>query len=541
MASWPVAHDAVGERLATVGPGTPARPPAAEKKGRHAIDWTVWRTWNWYQSRGGWAGRESAVGPIRAGLRSLVRAHAFDDEDVASALRLCGVHVSAVDGSPAGAPVVVVFDELSPALFEFIGLTTAGGRRRVLAVDGGNSMCAPGAQWQLLDAGASDVLVWDDAAAAKVAARIGRWAEVDELVDAELARGELIGRSAAWRSVLRQVVEVAAFTDSSVLLTGESGTGKELMARLIHRLDARPSKPEMVVVDCTTVVPSLSGSEFFGHEKGSFTGAVSTRDGAFAAANGGTLFLDEVGELPPTMQAELLRVVQEGMYKRVGSLVWQRTAFRLVCATNRDLNDEQSQGRFRRDLYYRIAAITVHLPSLEERPEDTLPLFCHFLDLLRPGQSPHEVEPVVRDLLVARRYSGNVRDLRQLAVRVSSRHVGPGPITAGDIPHEERPVLPEADRDGSAVDFHRSVRQALSRGVTLKEIRQAAAEAAIRMAIDDAGGNLRVAARRLGVTDRALQLRRAAGRPSDAANAADAADGELGLCDRPKAVVAAAR
>jgi transcriptional regulator with GAF, ATPase, and Fis domain len=475
------------------------------------------------------------VGPIRAGLKSLVRADAFDTDDVASVLQAGGVEVSAVEGSPPGAPVVVFFDEFSPGLFDFIRLSSASGRRRVLAVDVARSKRAPAAQWQLLEVGASDVLVWDDAAAAKVVARVGRWAKVDELVDAELARGELIGQSPAWRSVLRQVVEVAAFTDSSVLLTGESGTGKELMARLIHRLDARPNKPEMVVVDCTTVVPSLSGSEFFGHEKGSFTGAVSSRDGAFAAANGGTLFLDEVGELPPTMQAELLRVVQEGMYKRLGSLVWQRTAFRLVCATNRDLNDEQSEGRFRRDLYYRIAAITVHLPSLEERPEDTLPLFCHFLDQLRPHQSLHEVEPVVRDLLLARRYPGNVRDLRQLAVRVSSRHVGPGPITAGDMPHEERPVLPEADSDGAAVDFHSSVRQALTRGVTLKEIRQAAAEAAIRVAIDDAGGNLRLAARRLGVTDRALQLRRAAGRPPDPG------EDELEVGDRSQPVVAAAR
>ena len=473
--------------------------------------------------------------PIRAWLKSLVRAHTFGGDEVASALRHVGVDVAPLVGSAAGAPAVVLFDQLSPALFETVRRISAGGRHRVLAVGVGGSMLPATAHWQLLDIGASDVLAWDDAATSQIAARVRRWATVDALVDAELARGELIGQSPAWRSVLRQVVEVAAFTDSSVLLTGESGTGKELVARMIHRLDGRPHKPEMVVVDCTTVVPSLSGSEFFGHEKGSFTGAVSSREGAFAAANGGTLFLDEVGELPPTLQAELLRVVQEGMYKRVGSLVWQRTAFRLVCATNRNLKDEQSQGRFRTDLYYRIAAINVHLPALEERPDDIVPLFRHFLDQLRPDERPHEIEPVVHDLLLARGYPGNVRDLRQLAVRVSSHHVGPGPVTAGDIPQEERPAICRSDGGGGSIDFDDSVRDALARGGTLKEIREAAADAAIRMAIDEADGNLRLAARRLGVTDRALQLRRAAGR------LAATPDDDLDLLENPEATVVGAR
>src|SRR4029450_9990071 len=118
------------------------------------------------------------------------------------------------------------------------------------------------------------------------------------------------------------------------------------------------------------VVLSLSGSEFFGHEKGAFTGAVAAREGAFAMADGGTLFLDEVGELPPPLQAELLRVIQEGMYKRVGSNVWRRTNFRLLCATNRSLLDPSTEGLFRRDLYHRIAAWTCHLPSLRERADD---------------------------------------------------------------------------------------------------------------------------------------------------------------------------
>jgi transcriptional regulator with GAF, ATPase, and Fis domain len=137
-----------------------------------------------------------------------------------------------------------------------------------------------------------------------------------------------------------------------VLITGESGTGKELIARLIHALDSRVDKGDFVILDCTTVVPTLSGSEFFGHEKGAFTGAIAQRDGAFAMADGGTLFLDEIGELPLVLQAELLRVIEEGMYKRVGSNTWRKTSFRLLCATNRDLLQEESRGNFRKDLYY---------------------------------------------------------------------------------------------------------------------------------------------------------------------------------------------
>src|SRR5262249_51814424 len=147
----------------------------------------------------------------------------------------------------------------------------------------------------------------------------------------------LIGDSPAWRRLVRRIVEVARFTDAAVLITGETGTGKELVARLVHALDPRTTKRKLVLLDCTTIVPPLSGGAFFGHERGASTGATPTRDGAFALADGGTLFLDEVGELPLALQAELLRVVQEGTYKRVGSNEWRETQFRLVCATNREL------------------------------------------------------------------------------------------------------------------------------------------------------------------------------------------------------------
>jgi transcriptional regulator with GAF, ATPase, and Fis domain len=151
-----------------------------------------------------------------------------------------------------------------------------------------------------------------------------------------------------------------------------------MVARLIHNLDSRPGKGNLVVLDCTTVVPSLSGSEFFGHDRGAYTGAVLERKGAFELADGGTLFLDEVGELPAPMQAELLRVVQEGTFKRVGSNLWRKSEFRLICATNRNLEEEQEVGTFRSDFYYRIAGWKLRLPSLRERPDDIVALFLHF-------------------------------------------------------------------------------------------------------------------------------------------------------------------
>jgi transcriptional regulator with GAF, ATPase, and Fis domain len=305
---------------------------------------------------------------------------------------------------------------------------------------------------------------------------------------------------------VRTLVEIGAFSDVPLLITGESGTGKELAARLVHGLDPQRRRHELVVLDCTTIVPTLSGSEFFGHERGAFTGASSTREGAFARAHGGTLFLDEVAELEPHLQAELLRVVQEGTYKRVGSDTWRRTSFRLVCATNRNLADEVSAGRFRHDLYYRIAGACVDLPPLRERRQDILPLARYFLADVRPDEPP-EIDSPLEHFLVAREYPGNVRELRHLVVRMALRHVGCGPLTVGDLPDDERADArtPRNLDDGLA----EAVRRRLDDGATLKEISAAAAEVAVELALADEAGNVTRAARRLGVTPRALQLRRA--------------------------------
>jgi len=311
---------------------------------------------------------------------------------------------------------------------------------------------------------------------------------------------------------------VAHFTNASILIMGETGTGKELAARLIHALDNRPGKRDLVILDCTTIVPELSGSEFFGHERGAYTGAVAARDGAFALADGGTLFLDEVGELPPTLQSQLLRVIQEGAYKRVGSNTWHKTSFRLICATNRDLLQEVAQHRFRRDLYYRLASWVCTLPPLCERPDDILPLARHFmLEHLREHDQPHtdppELDNTVRDYLLLRDYPGNVRDLRQIVWRIMDRYTGVGPITIGQLPEEDRlPIEMSSAWQGAELD--QLTRRALSAGATLKDIRATIEDAIIRLAIDDENGNLQRAARKLGVTDRALQLRRAAQRAS---------------------------
>ena len=442
----------------------------------------------------------AALGPSAVAIR----------DDVVRALWAQGVDAGAAADDPVG-PGVVLFDEVSTELVRLVRDRSNGGLHCVITVNAAPAALGDGTLWRLLDAGASDAFAWDPVhGPAAVAARLDRWRRVDDLTALPMVSGQLVGESRAWRSALRRVVEIAQFTDAPVLLTGESGTGKELVARLIHALDPRPGKRDLVVLDCTTIVPTLSGSEFFGHERGAFTGADSTRDGAFALADGGTLFLDEVGELPLALQAELLRVVQEKTYKRVGSNVWRNTSFRLVCATNKDLLEEAAQKRFRHDFYYRIAAWRVDLPSLHHRREDIVPLTRHFLGQLRPGQEPCGLDGPVLDFLVRRNYPGNVRDLRHLVTRMSHRHVGPGPITLGDIPEEERDRGEEADWRGDG--FEQSIRTALALGTGLKEITNAAAETAVRVAVSHEGGNLQRASSRLGITPRALQLRRAAER-----------------------------
>ncbi|MBO0919386.1 sigma-54-dependent Fis family transcriptional regulator [Cellulomonas sp. zg-ZUI222] len=423
---------------------------------------------------------------------------------------------------------------------------------------------APGVDvdpWSLLACGAADVvhLTGDDLR--PVLDRLRRWQDVDELVRAEARRAGAIGTSSAWRLFLRDLVEVARWSTAPVLLLGETGAGKEVAAHIVHRVDLRRREHELVLLDCTTVVPTLSGSEFFGHEKGAFTGATTAHEGAFARADGGTLFLDEVGELPAALQAALLRVVQEGTYQTVGGTRRRRTDFRLVAATHRDLRTEG----FRADLYHRLAATTLRVPPLRERPDDVLPLFRHFLAEQRLGgdvaavraavrhrpsveaggdeaEDAPEVSREVADALRGHDWPGNVRELRQLAARVAARHVGDGPVTPGDLPPEDRPVRavtaptvtapavtapavtapavtapavtaphPSSLTAGTPWEsgLESAVREALSAGVGLQELKARTADVATRVALDVGGGTV-AAARLLGVSRRALGYRTAA-------------------------------
>jgi transcriptional regulator with GAF, ATPase, and Fis domain len=422
-------------------------------------------------------------------------------------LRSAGI-VPASPSDPVQDFGIVVFDTVQPALLEQIrGL---GRTSLVLGIAVSDPPLASRQVWSLVEAGALDVLRWPvlPLRADDVACRLERWRKVEDLLDSSLVQASLVGGSMLWRRLVREVVEAAAFTQASLLITGESGTGKELIARLIHDLNPRPDKGEFVVVDCTTIAPELSGSEFFGHERGAFTGALAAREGAFALANGGTLFLDEVGELSPPLQAQLLRVVQEHQYKRVGSNLWQATDFRLVCATNRDLLKGIADGGFRADLFYRIAGWQCRTVPLRERKDDILPLARFFVAQIRPDLGEVEFDDAVSEFFLTRDYPGNVRDLRQLVARIAHRHAGAGPITIGDIPPGDR-VPGTGRREWPEDSFWTAVRLAVELGIGMKEISQAAADLAVTMAIEREGGNLQRAAARLGVTDRALQLRRA--------------------------------
>jgi DNA-binding NtrC family response regulator len=205
-------------------------------------------------------------------------------------------------------------------------------------------------------------------------------------------------------------------------------------------------------------------------------------------------------------------VVQEGTYKRVGSDTWRHSRFRLVSATHRDLSARIEAGQFRQDLYFRIAGWVFRVPPLRERRDDILPLARHFLAQFLPALAGIGFDPAVTEHLLTRAYPGNVRDLRQLMARISSRHVGPGPITVGSLPQDERASEAGLSAIWREAGFEGAIGQAVSLGIGLKEISQVAADTAMRIAMRRENGNLQAAARMLRVTDRALQMRRAAWR-----------------------------
>ena len=228
---------------------------------------------------------------------------------------------------------------------------------------------------------------------------------------------QLIGHSAAFRKVLEQL-KVVAPTCATVLLLGESGTGKELAAGAIHEQSARRDKP-FIRVNCASIPKDLFESEFFGHMRGAFTGAIKDRAGRFELADGGTLFLDEIGEIPLELQPKLLRVLQEGQYERVGEEQTRKVDVRLITATNRDLAAEAKAGRFRQDLYYRLSVFPIELPPLRERREDIPDLAQYFLKLAseRVGKSGLRLAPEQLRELQSYDWPGNIRELQNVMER----------------------------------------------------------------------------------------------------------------------------
>lgn len=438
------------------------------------------------------------------------------EADIRNSLAAAGIECIPLDEArPNIRYGIVCFAEVSDEVLSLLRLAQHQSWRVLAIAVPASGEALPA--WQLLHAGASDTLAWDreGVAARQIGVKLARWSKIDDLVNETLSNGFLIGRSPVWLGLVRRLVEAAHFSTAPILLTGESGTGKELLAKLVSMamrslsVDRAPRR-ELVTVDCGALVPELSGSEFFGHERGAFTDAHAARDGAFALADGATLLLDEIGEIPLPLQPQILRAIQEKTYKRLGGNAWRSTNFRLVSATNRNLEELVRQGGFRQDLYYRIAGCVFHIPPLRDRREDILPLASHLLGELLATDAP-ELDAPVRDYLLNRDYPGNVRELRQLMQRIASRYSGTGPITVGDLSEEDRPELETHSRAWPNERFEKSIAEAITLGASFREITRTTAQTAIQVAIESEDGSIRRAAKRLKITDRAVQMRRASG------------------------------
>ncbi|WP_028317458.1 sigma-54-dependent transcriptional regulator [Desulfobulbus elongatus] len=243
---------------------------------------------------------------------------------------------------------------------------------------------------------------------------------------------DIIGNSAAIRKIFALINQIGP-TDSTVLISGESGTGKELAANALHRASRRADKP-YIRINCAAIPEGLLESEFFGHEKGAFTGAHAKKLGRFELADGGTLLLDEIGDLPLGLQAKLLRVIEEGECERLGGTRTIRVDVRLLCSTAKDLKQEAEAGRFRQDLLYRLSVIPLHLPPLRERTEDVPLLVNHFLrGFSRKRDTELSLSDEAMQCLLRYDFPGNVRELKNIIERVSV--LSPGPvISRADLP-----------------------------------------------------------------------------------------------------------
>ena len=284
-----------------------------------------------------------------------------------------------------------------------------------------------------------------------------------------IARHGMLGKSAPMRALYRQI-DRAAPTEASVFITGESGTGKELVARALHRGSPRADEA-FVVVNCAALPEALLESEFFGHEKGAFTGALAQHKGRFEIADGGTVFLDEIGEMPPALQAKLLRVLQEHEFERVGGTGPLRTDVRVIAATHRDVTTGIQQGTFREDLYYRLKVISLHVPALRQREEDILPLAQHFLRRFAKEfhREVSNFDDEARAWLLNYQWPGNVRELEhaiEQAVIMGSSNV----VRAQDL---RETVRSASDPSGPMTTRYHDALEETRREVILRALKQA--------------------------------------------------------------------
>jgi DNA-binding NtrC family response regulator len=305
-------------------------------------------------------------------------------------------------------------------------------------------------------------------------------------VERQFSFDNLLGRSEAMRRVFEQIRAVAA-TDATVLILGESGTGKELVARAIHHNSSRRDGP-FVAVNCAAIPENLLESELFGHEKGAFTGADRKRRGLFAEASGGTLFLDEVSELPQPLQPKLLRALQDKAIRPVGANQDVQLDLRVISASNRDLGTLVREGKFRDDLYYRLAVIPTRLPGLRERPEDVTLLATHFLGRAATalGKQLDGFDEEATAWLLQHRWPGNVRELENVVERAATLALG-SRVTRADL----------------GIDCALDVAPGIGPRPTLIELQ----EQYIRRVLEETKGDKAAAARILGISVRTLQRR----------------------------------
>jgi len=287
--------------------------------------------------------------------------------------------------------------------------------------------------------------------------------------------GDAIGRSPEMRRLFALLTRVAP-TESTILLTGESGTGKEVLAEGIHRRSRRAGGP-FVVFDCGAVVPGLIESELFGHEAGAFTNAVRGRAGLFADASGGTLLLDEIGELPLALQPKLLRAIAKGEVRRVGASAATHVDVRVIAATHRNLEHAIAAGRFRADLYFRLAVVVVHVPPLRLRPEDIPALAHHFIaHMASEDKARAALTPAVVSALIAHDWPGNVRELRNAVERL---------LVVGDLASALTRDVPSEPEN-----YYAAKRSAIERFE----------RAFVRVSLDASGGVVTRAAKRAGIS-----------------------------------------